>query len=160
MASLEGSPALLVVFVCNHCPFVQHIETELGRFAARHAERGLITVAISSNDVGACPEDDEAHMAEQVARAAWDFPYLFDADQSVALAYKAACTPDLFLFDENRKLAYRGEFDGSRPESGTPVTGESLLGALDQVLGGEMVPLPHKRSIGCSMKWAPGNAPS
>lgn len=159
LASLPTSGALLVVFVCNHCPFVQHIEAELGRFAARYRDRGLTTIAINSNDVLALPEDDEDHMREQSKRAGWDFPHLFDADQTVAKAYGAACTPDLFLYDANRALAYRGEFDGSRPGGDVPLSGDSLAAAVECVLDGRPVPLPHLPLIGCSLKWAPGNEP-
>jgi peroxiredoxin len=159
LASLSEFRALLIVFACNHCPFVRHIENALGNLASRYMDSGLTTIAISSNDVVAFPEDDEEHMREQAVRAGWNFPYLLDADQSVARAYGAACTPDLFLFDARRTLAYRGEFDGSRPDSGVAASGDSLRGAVELVLAAQEVPLPHRALIGCGIKWAPGNEP-
>jgi peroxiredoxin len=153
------APALLVAFLCNHCPYVRHVEAAFGRFAAEYAERGLAVVGINANDVASYPDDDVAHMAEQVERAGFGFPYLFDETQAVARAYRAACTPDLFLYDRDRALAYRGEFDGSRPRSSTPVTGATLRAAADHVLVGEPVPEPHPTAVGCSIKWRPGNEP-
>jgi peroxiredoxin len=156
---LGGAPALLVAFLCNHCPFVRHIEGGLGRLAAEYADQGLATVGISPNDVVSHPDDAPAHLAEQASRAGFRFPYLFDEPQDVAKAYRAACTPDLFLYDRERKLAYRGEFDGARPSNAVPVTGSSLRSAVDLVLAGDPVPEPHNVSVGCSIKWKPGNEP-
>jgi peroxiredoxin len=153
LADFAGRPALLVAFICNHCPYVRHVESELARVAADYAGQGLATVGISANDVASYPEDDVEHMAEQRSRAGFAFPYLHDESQDVARAYGAECTPDLFLFDAERRLAYRGEFDGSRPQSGVPVTGESLRAAIEHVLAGEEVPGPHRPSVGCSIKW-------
>ncbi len=148
-----ASRALLVAFVCNHCPYVRHVEHELGAIARDFLERGLGTVGISSNDVRSHPEDDLDHMREQAERAAFGFPYLYDESQDVARAYGAACTPDLFLFDAGRKLAYRGELDASRPGNDEPVNGAALRAAIERVLAGEAVPLPHRPSVGCSIKW-------
>jgi peroxiredoxin len=156
---LAGSPALLVAFLCNHCPYVRHVESAVGALAAEYEPRGLATVGISPNDVGSHPEDAPEHMVEQIRRAGFGFPYLYDEPQTVAVAYRAACTPDFFLYDADRRLAYRGHFDGSRPGSMTPVTGESLQAAVEQVLAGEPVPEPHPPSMGCSIKWKPGNDP-
>jgi peroxiredoxin len=153
LADFAGRPALLVAFICNHCPYVRHVEYELARVAAHYAGQGLAAVAISANDITTHPEDAPEHMAEQRTRAGFAFPYLYDESQDVARAYGAVCTPDLFLYDAERRLAYRGEFDGSRPQSGVPVTGESLRKAIDHVLAGEQVPGPHRPSVGCSIKW-------
>ncbi|WP_067483091.1 thioredoxin family protein [Actinomadura hibisca] len=157
--SLAGSPALLVVFLSNHCPYVRRIETTIGAVTKEYAERGLTTVGVGSNDVARYPDDGPEHLAEQAARASFGFPYLVDEDQRVALAYKAACTPDFFLFDAERRLAYRGEFDGARPRNDVPADGSSLRAALDRVLAGEPVPEPHVPSLGCGIKWRPGNEP-
>ncbi len=153
LADVANRPALLVAFLCNHCPYVRHVERELARVAAGYAARGLATVGISANDVVSHPEDDLEHMAEQVKRAGFTFAYLYDESQDVARAYGAVCTPDLFLFDADRRLAYRGEFDGTRPNGGRAATGESLRAAIDHVLAGEPVPEPHRPSVGCSIKW-------
>lgn len=156
------APALLVAFLCNHCPYVQHLESEFARFAAQYRERGLVTVGICSNDTDAYPDDAEAGLADQIRRAGIGFPYLVDATQQVALAYHAVCTPDLFLYVADGgqyRLAYRGAFDTSRPRSGRPVTGELLRAAADAVLRGEAVPEPHEPSLGCGLKWRPGNDP-
>jgi peroxiredoxin len=159
LADFAGEPALLVAFLCNHCPFVRHVEAALAAFAAEYARRGLATVAINPNDTLVHPDDDAAHMAEQAERAGFGFPYLVDGSQAVARAYRAACTPDLFLYDRNRALAYRGEFDGSRPRSSVPVTGDTLRKAADLVLAGQPVPEPHPMPVGCGIKWKPGNEP-
>jgi peroxiredoxin len=151
--------ALLVMFVCNHCPFVIHVREELARLAADYRERGVAVVAISANDVEKYPQDSPEKMKEFAAENGWDFPYLYDASQEVAKAYRAACTPDFFLFDGDRKLVYRGQLDDSRPESGIPVTGADLRAALDRVLAGEAVPPAQKPSLGCNIKWKPGNEP-
>jgi peroxiredoxin len=159
LAELEG-PALLVMFLCNHCPYVRHVERSLAATVADYAERGLAAVGICSNDTDAYPTDGPAGLADQARRAGFGFPYLVDAEQRAAAAYRAMCTPDLFLYDADRRLAYRGAFDDSTPGNGLPVTGERLRTALDLVLGGEPVPEPHKPSMGCSLKWKPGNRPA
>jgi peroxiredoxin len=159
LADLDG-PALLVMFLCNHCPYVRHVESVLGPLIAEYADRGLSAVGVTSNDTDNYPDDGPAGTAEQIARANFTFPYLLDAGQDVAAAYRAVCTPDFFLYDADRRLAYRGAFDGSRPRSETPVTGELLRGAIEHVLRGEPVPEPHVPSMGCSIKWKPGNEPS
>jgi peroxiredoxin len=153
LGDFAGRPALLVAFICNHCPYVRHVESELARISAEYEARGLATVGISANDAASYPEDDVEHLAEQARRAGFTFPYLYDESQDVARAYGAVCTPDLFLYDAERRLAYRGEMDGSRPSSGIPVTGESLRAAIDHVLAGREVPGPHRPSVGCSIKW-------
>ncbi|KWW99433.1 Alkyl hydroperoxide reductase/ Thiol specific antioxidant/ Mal allergen [Carbonactinospora thermoautotrophica] len=158
LADLRG-PALLVMFICNHCPYVRHIEKALGATVAEYAERGLAAVGICANDTDAYPDDTPEHLAEQARRAGFTFPYLVDETQEVARAYRAVCTPDLFLYDAERRLAYRGAFDASTPKNGVPVTGELLRAALDRVLAGEPVPEPHRPSMGCSIKWKPGNEP-
>jgi len=152
--------AALVVFLSNHCPYVRHIEAQFAAFAADYAGRDLAIVAISSNDPGVKPEDGVDGLREQIARTGFPFPYLVDTTQEVAQAFRAACTPDFFLYDAQRRLAYRGAFDASRPRSETPVTGGLLRSAVEHVLTGEAVPEPHQPSVGCSIKWAPGNEPS
>jgi peroxiredoxin len=159
LKDFSDAPALLVAFLCNHCPYVRHIESVFGRVTAEYAGRGLATVGISCNDVRAYPDDAPEHLVAQARRAGFGFPYLYDEDQAVARAYRAACTPDLFVYDAPRRLAYRGQFDGARPGNRTPVTGESLAAAVDQVLAGRRVPEPHRPSAGCSIKWRAGNAP-
>lgn len=158
-ADLAGRP-LLVMFLSNHCPYVRHIERELGKLLAEYDGADLAAVAISSNNVETHPDDGPAGLAEQVQRAGFTFPYLLDASQEVAQAYRAACTPDFFLYDAEHQLAYRGEFDESRPRSDTPVTGQALRAALDQVLAGKPVPEPQVPSMGCNIKWKPGNEPA
>lgn len=153
------APALLVAFLCNHCPYVKHIVEGFAGFAREYGEKGLAVVAISANDADAYPADAPAAMAEVAARHGFTFPYLHDASQQVALAYQAICTPDFFLFDRDRRLAYRGQFDDSRPDSGIPVTGASLRAAAEAVLRGQAVPGEQFPSVGCSIKWKPGNAP-
>jgi peroxiredoxin len=148
---LAVSPALLVAFLCNHCPYVRHVETELGRLLARHPS--LAVVGICTNDAEAYPEDRPERLADQAQRASWTFPYLVDRDQKVGQAYSAACTPDFFLYDERRRLAYRGAFDESTPGNDKPVTGALLGAAIAHVLAGEPVPEPHRPSMGCSIKW-------
>jgi peroxiredoxin len=147
----EAARALLVAFLCNHCPYVRHVETELGRLLARQSS--LAVVGICTNDADAYPEDRPERLADQARRASWTFPYLVDRDQAVGRAYSAACTPDFFLYDTQRKLAYRGAFDESTPGNGKPVTGALLAAAIAHVLAGERVPEPHRPSMGCSIKW-------
>ena len=159
LADLDGR-ALLVMFLCNHCPYVRHVERRLGEVVAEYAGRGVAAVGINSNDLDAYPEDGPDGMAGQARRAGFGFPYLLDEGQRVAAAYRAMCTPDLFVYDADRRLAYRGAFDDSTPRNGQPVTGALLRGALDLVLDGRPVPEPHRPSMGCSLKWRPGNQPS
>ena len=155
----EEFEALVVMFICNHCPFVKHVVEELGRLGRDYIRRGVGFVAINSNDVRNYPQDGPVHMKELAEREGWEFPYLLDADQQVARAYRAACTPDFYLFDSERKLVYRGQLDDSRPGNGRPVTGRDLRAALEAVLGGASVSEDQMPSIGCNIKWAPGNAP-
>lgn len=142
---------LLVAFLCNHCPYVKHVEVVLGRVLAERP--ALDVVGVCTNDAQAYPDDAPERLAEQAARAAWTFPYLVDADQSVGRAYQAVCTPDFFLYDGSGRLAYRGAFDDSTPGNGRPVTGDLLADAIDRVLRDEPVPEPHRPSMGCSIKW-------
>ncbi len=155
----RGSRGLLVVFICNHCPFVKHIRAGLAEFGRDYQDTGLAMVAISSNDVSTHPEDSLPHMKEEASAAGYVFPYLYDETQEVAKAYRAACTPDFFLFDQDRKLVYRGQFDDSRPGNGVPVTGRDLRLAVDAVLEGKPIPEPQKPSIGCNIKWKRGAEP-
>jgi peroxiredoxin len=154
-----GAPALLVVFACEHCPFVRHTRPEFARFTREYAGRGLATVAINSNDLAAYPQDGPDAMRKERAESDYVFPYLIDATQEVAKAYRAACTPDFFLFDASRRLVYRGQFDASRPGSGVAVTGADLRAAVDAVLAGRPVPPGQRPSLGCNIKWKAGNAP-
>ena len=148
------TPATLVIFLSNHCPYVRRIEKGIGALASDYRAE-LTTLAICSNDVENYPDDDAAHLAEQARRAGFGFPYLVDESQDVARAYKAACTPDFFLFDAGLRLAYRGEFDDARPSNQVPVTGASLRAAVDAVLAGEPVPGEQNPSLGCGIKWKP-----
>jgi peroxiredoxin len=156
---LQGARATLVAFVCNHCPYVKHVEKALGDTVARHAAQGLRTLAVMSNDVAEYPEDDVAGMHEQLERSGWNFPYLKDFDQHFAQELGAVCTPDFFLFDSDFALSYRGAFDASSPKNGNPVTGELLEDAIVTTLAGEQVPLPHRPAMGCGIKWLPGMEP-
>ncbi|GII91770.1 thioredoxin family protein [Sinosporangium siamense] len=158
LRDLKGAPATLVIFLSNHCPYVRRIEHGIGAFAADYAGR-IVTVAIASNDMVAYPDDDAAHLAEQARRAGFPFAYLLDETQETARAYRAACTPDFFLYDGDLKLAYRGEFDGARPKNDVPVTGSSLRAATDAVLAGQPAP-EQAPSLGCGIKWKPGNEPA
>jgi peroxiredoxin len=158
-ADFKSAPALLVMFICNHCPYVKHIRSGLADLGREYQKRGVGIVAINSNDVQNYPEDSPERMRQEVKAAGYVFPYLYDEAQSAARAYRAACTPDIFLFDKNRRLVYRGQFDDSRPGNGRPVTGRDLRAALDAVLAGKPVPEPQTPSMGCNIKWKPGNAP-
>ena len=155
----RDAPALLVVFLSNHCPFVKHVREGLAAVANDYGTRGVGIVGIMSNDVERYPADGPAEMRRTREAWGWSFPYLHDASQEVARAYRAACTPDFFLFGPDGRLAYRGQFDGSRPGNGVPVTGEDLRRALDAVLEGSAVVPEQRPSIGCSIKWKPGNEP-
>jgi peroxiredoxin len=154
----QGAPALLVVFLCNHCPYVKHVQAAFAGLAREYQARGARVVGISSNDVEAFPEDGPEKMAEEIVSAGYTFPYLYDESQEVAQAYRAACTPDFFLFDRDARLVYRGQFDGSRPKNNVPVTGADLRAALDAVLEGRPVPSDQKPSVGCNIKWKSGSA--
>lgn len=150
------SKGFVVMFICIHCPYVLHIEDKLVEVANEYIAKGIGFIAISSNDVEVYPEDSPEKMAEKD----YPFPYLYDESQEVAKAYKAACTPDFFVFDENRKLVYRGQFDDSRPKNNKPITGNDLREALDAVLEGKSIPEEKQvPSIGCNIKWKPGNEP-
>ena len=155
----RGAPALLVMFICNHCPFVIHVRAQLVRLARDYQAKSVAIVAISSNDAEAYPDDSPARMKEEAEKYGYGFPYLFDASQQVAKSYRASCTPDFFLFDAQRKLAYRGQLDASRPSNGLPVTGQDLRAALDAVLAGLPPAEDQRPSIGCNIKWKPGNEP-
>ena len=159
LADLKNAPALLVVFMCNHCPFVKHIRAGLAQLGRDYQPRGLAMVGISSNDVANYPQDSPSKMAEEARAAGYVFPYLYDETQEVAKAYRAACTPDFYLFDKDQRLVYRGQFDDSRPGNGMPVTGKDLRSAIDVVLAGKPVSANQKPSIGCNIKWKPGNEP-
>jgi peroxiredoxin len=155
----RDQPALLVVFMCNHCPFVKHIADGLAQFARNYLPRGAAIVGINSNDAAAYPQDSPEQMVHEAEARGYPFPYLYDETQEVAKAYGAACTPDFFLYDKSRKLVYRGQFDASRPGNGVPVTGSDLRAALDAVLGGKPPPEKQIPSIGCNIKWRGGNEP-
>jgi peroxiredoxin len=155
-----ASRALLVAFWCNHCPFVKHLREAFVAFANDCQQRGLAVVAINANDADNYPDDSPDAMRAAAEEFGYSFPYLYDEDQSVAKAYAAACTPDFFLYDADRKLAYRGQFDASRPGNDQPVDGSDLRAAVDAVLAGAAPPAEQLPSIGCNIKWKPGNAPA
>lgn len=160
MHALRGdAPATLVMFICNHCPFVKHIRTELASIGTDYGPRGVAIYAINSNDVETHPADHPDRMKEEAAAWGYTFPYLFDEHQEVAKAYRAACTPDFFVFDREQKLAYRGQLDDSRPSNGLPVDGRDLRAALDAVLAATSPAVDQKPSIGCNIKWTAGNEP-
>ena len=150
---------LLVAFLCNHCPFVKHIADEFSAFAAEYQERGLAIVAINSNDIETHPEDSPGQMVIEAGKREYTFPYLVDESQEIAKSYRAACTPDFFLFDDDFRLLYRGQFDASRPPLEIPVTGTDLRNASDAVLAGIAPTDLQIPSLGCNIKWKPGNAP-
>ncbi|MFO0903953.1 MAG: thioredoxin family protein [Pirellulales bacterium] len=157
-SDFEGRP-LLVMFLCNHCPFVKHVAAELARLGNDYLARGVGIVAINSNDTAKHPDDSPEQMVHEAEQRGYAFPYLFDEDQGVAIAYKAACTPDFFLFDAAHRLVYRGQLDDSRPNSGLPVTGADLRAALDAVLAGQSPAERQRASLGCNIKWKAGNEP-
>jgi peroxiredoxin len=159
LADFKDKSALLVLFICNHCPYVKHIRTGLAELARDYQSRSVTIVAINSNDVANYPDDSPAKMKEEVRIAHYAFPYLYDESQAVAKAYRAACTPDIYLFDKNRKLVYRGQFDDSRPGNGIPVTGNDLRAALDAVLAGKSISPNQKASMGCNIKWKASSEP-
>ncbi len=159
LADFKNSPALLVAFLCNHCPYVKHVQAGLTQMAKDFQARGIGVVAISSNDVANFPDDSPEKMREEARRAGYTFPYLYDESQSVARAYRAACTPDFFLFDGAHRLVYRGQMDDARRANHLPVTGASLRRAVDAVLSGKAVSPDQIPSLGCSIKWKPGQEP-
>lgn len=158
--SYSDKKALLVMFICRHCPFVKHVKREFQRLDRDYKERSVGIVAISSNDVVSHPEDSPESLCEMAREEAYSFPVCYDKTQEVARAYTASCTPDFFLFDEDRKLVYRGQLDDSRPGNGKPITGRDLRDALEAVLSGRPVSKEQKPSIGCNIKWKPGNEPA
>jgi peroxiredoxin len=160
LADFQGAPGLLVIFMCNHCPYVKHIRHALADFAREYQPKGLKIVGINANDADNYPDDSPAKMVEEVNDLNLTFPYLYDENQAVAKAYKAACTPDLYLFDAAQKLVYRGQFDASRPGNNIPVTGADLRTAVDALLTGKPVSADQKPSLGCNIKWKPGNEPN
>lgn len=159
LADFAGAPALLVMFICNHCPYVKHVASELAKLGTEYQEQGVAVVAICSNDVSTHPDDSPEKMAEEARIQGYTFAYLYDEAQTVAKAYRAACTPDFFVFDESRQLVYRGQLDGSRPDSGVPVTGADLREALDGLLAGRPILEEQEPSVGCNIKWKAGHEP-
>ena len=159
LADFKDAPALAVMFICNHCPYVVQVRPGLAQLGRDYIPKGVAIVAISSNDVEDYPQDSPARMKEEAKSAGYNFPYLYDETQAVAKAYRAACTPDLYVFDHDRKLVYRGQFDGSRPGNGVAVTGKDLRAALDAVLAGKPVAAKQTPSMGCNIKWKAGNEP-
>jgi peroxiredoxin len=159
LSDFADAPALLVIFMCNHCPYVKHIRAELARLVREYQERGVAVVGINSNDVKNYPDDSPTKMAQEIELVGYTFPYLFDETQEVAKAYRAACTPDFYLFDAQRKLVYRGQMDDSRPGNNIPVTGSDLRAAMDALLAGQGAPVEQKPSAGCNIKWKKGNEP-
>ncbi len=160
LGQFDGARAYLVMFICNHCPYVIHLRKDIARLASEYQEKGVAVIAISANDVDNYPADSPEKMKLEAADAGYTFPYLHDATQEVAKAYKAACTPDFFVFDQHRLLTYRGQFDDARPGNQVSVTGSDLRAALDSTLDGErIVDDVQKPSVGCNIKWKPGNEP-
>jgi len=153
------APATVLMFICNHCPFVIHVRDEITKLAREYAAQGVAFIGINSNSRTSHPQDGPEHMAALVRELGWDFPFLFDETQEVAKAYHAACTPDFYVFDRGKRLAYRGQLDDSRPSLPTPVTGRDLRAALDAVRAGKPAPAEQRPSIGCNIKWDPGNEP-
>jgi peroxiredoxin len=160
LASFEDKKALLVMFICRHCPYVKHVQSEIAKLGKDYSGTGLGIVAISSNDAKEYPDDSPEGLREMARELGFDFPYCHDETQEVAKAYTAACTPDLFLFDKKRELVYRGQLDDSRPQSGIPVTGRDLRAAIDAVLNDKAVDSNQRPSLGCNIKWKSGNEPS
>jgi peroxiredoxin len=159
LSDFSGAKSLLVMFLCNHCPYVKHVQTELAALASEYQARGVAVVGISSNDIEAYPEDGPGEMGRVASQVGFTFPYLYDESQTVAAAYRAACTPDFFLFDGDRRLVYRGQLDGARPGNDVPVTGRDLRAALDALLAGRPIPELQVPSLGCSIKWKAGREP-
>jgi len=159
LTDLEAKPVVLVMFISNHCPYVKHVAAELARIGSDYGSQGVGVVAIGSNDIENYPADAPARMVEFAAAHGFTFPYLFDESQEVALAYRAACTPDFFVFGTERALVYRGQLDGARPSNDVPVDGRDLRAALDAALDGAPIAEPQVPSIGCNIKWKAGNEP-
>ncbi|WP_397569607.1 thioredoxin family protein [Schlesneria sp. T3-172] len=159
LEDFKSAKGLVVIFMCNHCPFVKHLRSGLAQFARDYQPRGIAVVGISSNDVSSHPDDSPAKMVEEHRAAGYTFPYLYDETQQVAAAYKAACTPDFYVFDQNQSLVYRGQFDSSRPGNGKPITGSDLRSAVDQLLAGNPPLAEQRPSIGCNIKWISGREP-
>jgi peroxiredoxin len=159
LADFADAPALLVIFMCNHCPFVKHLAAAIAQLTPVYSARKVAIVGINSNDAASYPADSPEQMVREAEQRGYQFPYLYDETQEVAKAYRAACTPDFFLFDGDRRLVYRGQFDDSRPDSGIPITGRDLRAALDAVLAGKKPGGDQRPSIGCNIKWKPGNEP-
>ncbi len=159
LSDFDDASALVVMVLSNHCPFVKHIADELASFGRQYAERGVATVGICANDVERYPDDSPEKMVEEADLRGYTFPYLYDAGQEVVRALRAACTPDFYLFDRDRRLVYRGQFDASRPSLPTPVTGEDLRAACDAALAGDGPIEEQLPSLGCNIKWKPGNEP-
>jgi peroxiredoxin len=159
LADYKQAPATLVAFLCNHCPYVKHIANQFAEFVREYQAKGVAVIGINANDVSTHPDDSPQKMAEEAKKIGYTFPYLYDETQEVAKSYRAACTPDFFLFDKDHKLAYRGQFDGSRPDNKIAVTGQDLRMALDAVLQDQPVPAEQKASMGCNIKWRAGNEP-
>lgn len=159
LADFRAAPALVVAFLCNHCPYVKHIRDVWAGVAGELQTAGAAVVAINSNDIDAYPDDAPARMVEEARAAGYTFPYLYDETQDVAKAYSAACTPDFYVFDSERTLVYRGQFDASRPRNDVPVTGSDLRAAVEAVLDGRAPSADQVPSMGCGIKWRPGNAP-
>jgi peroxiredoxin len=159
LQTFAGKKALLVMFLSHHCPFVQHIKQEIARLDRDYGKRGVGMVAISANDIANYPDDAPERLKEMAEQTGFTFPFCYDESQATARAYEAACTPDFFLFDDKRRLVYRGQLDNSRPGNSNPITGRDLRAALDAVLAGKPVPTDQKPSIGCNIKWKPGNEP-
>ncbi|HLU06358.1 MAG TPA: thioredoxin family protein [Woeseiaceae bacterium] len=159
LGDAADADAVLVMFICNHCPFVKHVRQELAQLGEDYASRNVAVFAINSNDFDAYEGDSPANMKKEAETWGYTFPYLVDRDQRVAKAYQAACTPDFYVFDKDRRLVYRGQLDDSRPSNDKPVTGRDVRAALDHVLEGKPVREGQTPSIGCNIKWRPGNAP-
>ncbi len=159
LQTFAGKKAFLVMFICRHCPYVQHVKSELARLGKDYAGKDIGVVAVSSNDGDSYPEDMPESLKEMAEELGLSFPFCYDETQQVAKKYTAACTPDFFLFDENKKLVYRGQLDDSRPGNGIPLTGKDMRAAIDSLLKGKPVSIIQKPSIGCNIKWKPGNEP-
>lgn len=160
LETFAGAPALLVMFICRHCPFVKHVQAELARLGQDYGPKGVGIVAISANSLQTHPQDGPEQLKAQAEECGFTFPYCFDESQTTAQRYTAACTPDFFLFDGAKTLVYRGQLDDSRPTNGLPVTGKNLRAALEAVLAGQPIPPDQKPSVGCNIKWTPGNEPA
>ena len=155
----KDAPGFLVAFICNHCPYVKHIRSHFAQLAREYQAKGVAIIGISSNDVKEHPDDSPEMMAKEIKAIGYSFPYLYDETQETAKAYRAACTPDFYVFDRQRRLAYRGQMDDSRPGNNRPISGADMRAALDAVLGGKPVSDDQKPSVGCNIKWKPGNEP-